>query len=71
MGFIVPIIVKLISTEAVKTLIALGLRKLLDSKTDGVTKDISEAMIDAIAKSKANPTTADVFRDAMLTLKQG
>ena len=60
---------KLLTSEAVKTLIALGVNKLLEHKKDGITSDIAQVMIDGIAKSKANPTTNDVFNDALLLIK--
>lgn len=70
MGFLVPFMIKMISTEVAKTAIALAINKLLEAKGDGITKDIAEVMIDAVARSKSNPTTQDVFTDAMLVLKQ-
>lgn len=60
---------KLLTSEAVKTLIAVGVNKLLEHKTDGITSDIAQVMIDGIAKSKANPTTQDVFKDTLNLLK--
>lgn len=60
---------KLLTSEAVKTLIAIGVNKLLEHKTDGITSDIAQVMIDGIAKSKANPTTQDVFKDTLNLLK--
>ena len=62
-------LLKLLTSEAVKTLIALGVNKLLEHKTDGITSDVAQVMIDGIAKSKANPTTNDVFNDALLLIK--
>ena len=59
---------KLLTSDAVKTLIALGINKLLEHSKDGITKDISKVMIDGISKSKANPTTEDVFKDAIKIL---
>lgn len=65
MSGVLSIIVRVLGTEAAKTLIAMLFNKLLKSADDGVTKDVAVIAIDAIAKSKANPTTEDVFRDAM------
>lgn len=59
---------KLLTSEAIKTLIAIGINKLLEHSKDGITKDISKVMIDGIAKSKANPTNEDVFVDALKLL---
>lgn len=60
---------KLLTSEATKTLIGIGVNKLLEHKTDGITSDVAQVMIDGIAKSKANPTTNDVFNDALLLIK--
>ena len=58
-------LLKLLTSEATKTLIGVGVNKLLEHKTDGITSDVAQVMIDGIAKSKANPTTNDVFNDAI------
>lgn len=52
--------VKMITSELAKALIGLLVKKLVDHKEDGVTKDVAEAMLDGIAKSRANnaPTSA-------------
>ena len=65
----VGLLLKLLSAEATKTLIGLAINKLLEHKEDGITKDIAKIMIDGIAKSKMNPTTKDVFKDAIEVLK--
>ena len=59
---------KLLTSDAVKTLIALGVNKLLEHSKDGITKDISKVMVEGIAKSKANPTSKDVFNEALKLL---
>ena len=59
---------KLLTSDAVKTLIALGVNKLLEHSKDGITKDISKVMIEGIIKSKSNPTSNDVFSDAIKLL---
>lgn len=59
----------LLSSNATKTLIGLGINKLLSHADDGITKDIASVMIEGISASKANPTTADVFVDAVALLK--
>lgn len=58
-------ILGLVKTEFVKTIIAIGINKLLEHKTDGITSDLAKTLIDGIAKSKANPTKEDVFKDAI------
>ena len=62
-------LLKLLTSEATKTLIGIGVNKLLEHKKDGITSDVAQVMIDGIAKSKANPTTNDVFNDALLLIK--
>lgn len=63
--FLLNLGLKLLTSEATKTLIAIGVNKLLEHKKDGITSDVAQVMIDGIAKSKANPTTEDVFNDAL------
>lgn len=65
---LISFLLKLFTSEATKTLIAVGVNKLLESKTDGITKDIAKTMIDGIAKSQMNPTTDDVFKDSLKLL---
>ena len=62
-------LINLISTDLAKSLIALAINKLLAHSSDGITKDIANTMIDGIAKSKANPTTEELFADALKALK--
>ena len=62
-------LINLISTDLAKSLIALAVNKLLAHSSDGITKDIANTMIDGIAKSKANPTTDELFADAIKALK--
>lgn len=59
---------KLLTSDAVKTLIALGINKLLEHSKDGITKDLTITLLDGIAKSKANPVTSDVLKDAVKLL---
>lgn len=59
---------KLLTSDAVKTLIALGVNKLLEHSKDGITKDLTITLLDGIAKSKANPVTSDVLKDAIKLL---
>lgn len=54
MGFIIPLFVKMLTSEAAKVALALLFKKLLDSKSDGVTKDVAETALDAIALSRSN-----------------
>jgi hypothetical protein len=59
---------KLLTSDAVKTLIALGINKLLEHSKDGITKDLTITLLDGIAKSKANPVTSDILKDAVKLL---
>lgn len=65
---ILNILLKLLTSEATKTLIAIGINKLLEHKTDGITKDLSKVLIEGVAKSTKNPTTPQVFEDALKLL---
>ena len=62
------ILLKVLTSEATKTLIGIGVNKLLEHSEDGITSDIAKVMIDGISKSKANPTSTDVFNDALKLL---
>lgn len=62
------LVLKLLTSEATKTLIGMGVNRLLEHSKDGITSDIAKVMIDGVAKSKANPTSADVFKDAVKLL---
>lgn len=69
MNFLIQMLLKVLTSEATKTLIAIGVNKLLEHKTDGITKDIAKVMIDGIAQSKYNPTTEAVFSNALNSLE--
>lgn len=69
MGFLIPFLLKLISTELTKTVIGYGINKLLESADDGITKELAITLIDGVAKSKMNPTKEDMFKDALVLLK--
>ena len=66
---ILNILLKLLTSEATKTLIAIGVNKLVEHKKDGITSDVAQVMIDGIAKSKSNPTTDDMFKDVISLIK--
>ena len=65
---LLKILLKLFTSEATKTLIGLGVNKLLEHSKDGITKDLTITLLDGIAKSKANPVTSDVLKDAVKLL---
>lgn len=68
MNFLIQMLLKVLTSEATKTLIAIGINKLLEHKKDGITSDLAEVLIDGIAKSKANPTTDVIFKEALTLL---
>ena len=55
------ILVSMVTSDVAKALIALLVKKLLDHSKDGVTKEVSIAMLDGIAKSRANNVPEDAF----------
>lgn len=67
--FLLNLGLKLVTSNVAKTIIAIGVNKLIEAKGDGITKDIAKVMIEGIAKSTHNPTTEDVFKDALDVLK--
>lgn len=67
---ILQLVLKMATSEVAKVAIAMGVKKLLEAKDDGITKDIAETMIEGIAKSQANPTKVDMFDAAIKTLKE-
>ena len=62
------LVLKLLTGKAMEKLIAMGVNKLLEHQTEGIGKDLSKVMINGIAQSKANPTSKDVFNDALKLL---
>lgn len=68
-SFLLSLLLKVLSSEATKVVIGIGVKKLLEHKSDGITKDIAQVMIDGIAQSKANPVGEDVFIAATKLLK--
>lgn len=59
---------KVLTSPLVETLIAKGLNWLLEHKTAGVGKELAQTAINAVAKSKSNQTTDDMFKDALKVL---
>lgn len=67
---LLKLLMKLLTSSATKTLIAIGVNKLLEHKKDGITSDIAEVMLDGIVKSKSNPTTEDLFTSVVTALQE-
>lgn len=59
--FIIELLLKLVTSKAAETFIAVGVSKLLKSKTSGIGKELATTMINGIAESKHNPTTPELF----------
>lgn len=56
------ILVKIISSEMTKRLIGYAIKKLLEHKSDGITKDVINTFIDGAVASKSNSLTIkDVY----------
>lgn len=68
--FLLNLGLKLLTSNVAKTLIAIGVNKLIEVQGDGITKDVAKLMIDGIVKSKHNPTNEDVFKEALELLTQ-
>ena len=67
---LLKLLMKLLTSSATKTLIAIGINKLLEHKKDGITSDIAEVMIDGIVKSKSNPTTVELVKSVVTVLQE-
>jgi len=66
---LLQIVLKLLTSEATKTLIAIGVNKLLEHKSDGITKDLAKTLIDGIVESKQNPINKNNVANALHKLK--
>lgn len=67
--FLLNLGLKLLTSNTTKTLIGLGVNKLLEHKTDGITKDLAKTLIDGVVQSKANPVEKFNVYDALDILK--
>jgi len=63
-GFIFSVL----GSSIVKSAIIAGVRALVQHKTDGVTKDVTIAILDGIASSKANNVPLNAFDEIKSTL---
>lgn len=57
MNIFLNVLVKAISSQMAKALIGLAIKKLLDAKDDGITKDVIKTVIDGAVESKRNDLT--------------
>lgn len=60
---LIKLLLKLFTSKAAETLIAVGVKRLLDSKNSGICKDLAITMINGIAESKHNPVTPELFTE--------
>jgi len=51
---LMKLFLKLLTSEMTKQLIGLAIRKLLEHKEDGITKDVINVVLDGAVESKAN-----------------
>lgn len=58
---VIGLVVKVATSEAAEMLIAMLVKKLLDSKTSGIGKELATSLVDAIAKSTMNDVPEDAF----------
>lgn len=65
MGFLIKLLLKVVTSKAAEQAIGYGINKLLEHKSAGISKDLAKTMIYGIAASKLNPTTDDVFKAAL------
>lgn len=68
MVFIFNLLLKAVATETAKTVIAMGVKKLLEDKKDGITRDLAVVLIDSIAMSKKNNLTKDLANNIVKEL---
>ena len=59
MNIVLGFLVKAITSEMAKKLIGLAIKKLLEAKDDGVTKDVIKAVLDGAVESKRNNLTLE------------
>lgn len=58
---VIGLVVKVVTSNTAEMFIAMLVKKLLDSKTSGIGKELANSMVDAVAKSKANDVPEDAF----------
>ena len=58
---LLSILMSILSSEMTKQLIGLGVKKLLDHSSDGITKDVANVMLSGIAASQSNNADLSVI----------
>lgn len=66
---IIKILLKIATSKVAEEVVAIGVKKLLDSKDSGIGKDLAQTMINGIAISKTNPTSLNTFNQVFKVLK--
>lgn len=69
MNMFMSIVVKMITSEMAKQLIGLAIKKLVEHKKDGVTKEVIEAVLDGAVKSRENNLTLSDVAPILSVLK--
>lgn len=63
------ILFKVLTSKLVEDLIAKGINWLVEHKTAGIGKELANTIINGVARSEENPTTHEMFKDALEVLK--
>jgi len=64
-----PIVFKVLTSSLIEDLVAKGIIYLLEHAKAGIGKKLASTVINAVAKSQLNPTTEEMFKDALTVLK--
>ena len=60
-ALVLDLLLKAVTSNFVKFMIAKGINHLVSHSKDGVTKDIATTVLDGVAMSKANDVPEDAF----------
>ena len=58
---VIDLLLKAVTSNFVKFMIAKGINYLLAHSKDGITKDLAHTVLDGVAMSKANDVPVDAF----------
>lgn len=64
-NLIISFLFEILKSNTTKLIIATAIKKLLEHKKDGITKDLANILIDGIVESKHNP----IEKEEVKTLK--
>jgi hypothetical protein len=68
MNTVLALALKMLSSNLTKQLIGLAIKKLLEHKSDGITKDVIEVVLDGAVASKSNNLSASMADIVKLAL---